>query len=306
MRVLALIVDFETEAQAEKLSRQIAEQDQGVTVVHIDNGNAKPRVLSPEQRALNVRLVRAPENQGYAGGLQAGIQAFENETWEAYWFLNSDIEFESDCLPRLVHVLESNERAGAVGPRIFRGKSANIWGTRGSIHPLIGITAMGDWQRLSALPKWSYLPGCSLLVRAQALKDAGGLPERYRMYYEETHLCVALQRKGWELWVDPDARAYHDVESMKHRIPAPHFAFYFARNNLYFWKVNFGIPWFVQLPRTLFVVGKELILPLRRATSVSLASRRLGYTLAGLWDGFEFLRHPHTRFEKKLFPKSSR
>jgi GT2 family glycosyltransferase len=123
------------------------------------------------------------------------------------------------------------------------------------------------------------------------------------MYFEETHLCVQMQRRGWKLWVDDQARAYHHVRSQEDRIPAKHFAFYFARNNLYFWKTCFGIPAWIQLPRTALVILKELLLPLRRARSFPALLANLRWTWAGFWDGFAFLKVATTPRERRLFPE---
>jgi hypothetical protein len=88
---------------------------------------------------------------------------------------------------------------------------------------------------------------------------------------------------------------------MESGVPARHFAYYFTRNNLLFWNANFGIPWYVQLPRTLAVVAKEVILPLRRARSFSEAADRFKYAAAGILDGVPFLKGKIPYFEARLF-----
>ena len=120
-------------------------------------------------------------------------------------------------------------------------------------------------------------------------------------YFEETELCIQLQKKSWQLWIEPSAVVYHSPTSFPDRIPARHYAYYFARNNLYFWKHNFNIPWMIQLPRTLFVIVKELILPLRRSGSFRVFFDRLRYIAMGWWDSFSFIKNQFTYFEKKHF-----
>lgn len=74
-----------------------------------------------------------------------------------------------------------------------------------------------------------------------------------------------------------------------------------SRNNLKFWKVTFGIPIWVQLPRTLFVMLKEVALPLRRASSVAQAFDRGKCLVAGVLDSIPFALGRPVRFEKRLF-----
>ncbi|MGE3974930.1 MAG: glycosyltransferase family 2 protein [Bdellovibrionales bacterium] len=307
-KVLALIIDFRTQKEAELLSLQLMQFHQGLfelKVVHVDNGNDERVTLSSEQKKAGVELLRVPENHGYASGLIAGIEAFKDFEADAYWMLNSDLEIEEGTLEKLVQVLSVQPRVGAIGPTVHHGRSKKVWGARGVVSPMLGATAMIPWEQGGVLPKWSYIPGSSLLARREAYEEVGGLPSRYRMYYEETELCVKLQQKGWDLWVEPKSKAFHTVLSMKSRIPARHYAFYFTRNNLYFWQHNFSIPWFVQWPRMTAVVAKEILLPLRRAGNVADLKDRLKYLRAGFADAREFLKHQYTKNEKELFLKKN-
>jgi GT2 family glycosyltransferase len=305
-KVLALVVDYRTTADTEALTCQLsgARHDGfNLTIAHVDNGNETPVTLSSEQAGKGIRLLRIAHNGGYASGLRQAINRLEAEgdRYDAYWLLNSDLEIEPDSLQKLVEVLQRRPRVAAVGPTVRRGRTQRVWGARGVVSPLLGITAMVAWPQGGVLPRWSYLPGCSLLVRAEAYRQVGGIPDRYGMYYEETHLCIQLQKRGWDLWVEPDALVYHRVGEEESGMPSPHHAFYFARNNLYFWQANFGIPWLLQLPRTLFVVAKDLVFPLRHAKSAADALERLRFIGMGLADSVAFLRQRFTPFERRHF-----
>jgi GT2 family glycosyltransferase len=307
-RVLCIIVDFKSTEEAKKLSLQLAQSSTPsfqITICHFDNGNQPTVGLSSDSAHYAIELFRSPTNLGYAGALNTAIRQSEKSSlpYDAYWLLNSDLEIDSKCLSKLVEVLDTHPNVGAVGPLIRKAESReSIWGARGSISPFWGMTAMGDWEKGGILPRWSYLPGCSILVRAKAYWEVGGLPELYKLYFEETEFCVQLQKRGWYLWVERSATVYHHVYSLKNGIPARHFAYYFIRNNLVFWKRNFGIPMWIQLPRTLFVALKEVALPLRRASSLKEFLDRLKYLFAGLWDGILFSRKRPVRFERQLFP----
>jgi GT2 family glycosyltransferase len=307
-RVLAAIVDYGGEKDAERLSCQLAEARHAgyeLTILHVDNGNATPSKLSSRQKELGVELLRLEENGGYASALNGAVRAEEarGRDYGAYWFLNPDLTLLPDSLSKLVQVLNRNPKVGAVGPEVRLGQSEKIWGARGVVSPWFGRTAMTEWKQGGELPRWSYIPGCSLLARAEAYRDVGGLPERYMLYYEEVHFCVQLQKRGWKLWVEPDSVVFHLVRSIDRGVPARHFAFYFTRNNLYFWKENFGIPAWLQLPRAFVVTLKELVFPLRRASSLAEAWDRLKYIGAGFLDSLPFLKRARTPRERKYFKR---
>lgn len=309
MKILAIIVDFQGAEEAARLCAALAAtRVPGVEleVVHVDNGNQPARVLSAAEAAAGVILLATGTNGGYAAGLNAAVRARDPRgERDAYWFLNSDLRLAPDCLAKLVDVLRAQPGAAAVGPRVLLGDTGRVWGARGVVSPWLGVTAMHDWPVAGPLPRWSYIPGSSLLVRAPAYRKVGGLPENYRLYFEETEFCVRLQREAGELWVEPAAVAYHEVRSRESGLPARHFAYFFARNGLYFWRHCFGIPWPAQLPRTLFVVSKELLLPLRHASSPAEALDRLKFVLAGLRDGVAFARGSttETETERRWFPR---
>jgi GT2 family glycosyltransferase len=308
--VLALIIDYHSSADAEHLSLQLARATAlsppafKLQILHVDNGNSPATALTPDQQSFGVRLLTTGANLGYAGALNYAIrhEQAQGQSFDAYWFLNSDLEVEPDCLAKLVQVFNDHSQTGAIGPLVRQfPRKEKIWGARGVISPRLGTTAMIDWQKADVLPKWSYIPGCSLLARARAYDQVGGLPEKYKLYYEETDFCVRLQQAGWDLRIEPTATAYHKVDSMKAGIPARHFAYYFIRNNLSFWKTCFGIPIYLQLPRTLYVAWREVILPLRRANHLSEVYDRLKYLAAGLIDGILFTLNRPLHFENKLF-----
>lgn len=307
--VLAVIVDYQSHAEATQLSLQLSSgsaEGFRLDVAHVDNCSPEPHSCSTEQQARGVFCLRLPANNGYAGGINEAIARLDPEgtRYDAYWCLNADLEAGRECLNELVQALIDHPRVAAAGPRIFKGETSRVWGARGVVNPWLGVTRMKDWPQGGVLPRWSYLPGCSLLARAGPYHELRGLPGRYRLYFEETEYCVQLQRRGYELWVEPRATAFHRVDSLRHGVPAPHFAFYFVRNNLFFWKNCFGIPWYIQLPRTVFVIFKEVVLPLRRARSPREAWDRFRYLWFGFVDGFEFLHTRFTRNERRLFPRN--
>lgn len=303
MNCLAIIVDYESEADALRLALELArtpEADEGrLHVIVVDNGNEKPR--APSNLPACVRTLRTPENLGYGGALAAAVESAQFKS-DTYWFLNPDLEIETDCLTRLLESLENHPDTGAVGPVVYWGKTSRIWGARGVIDPSRGLTAMTPWENEDALPHWSYIPGCSLLIRADEYNAVGGIPTRYKLYYEETELCARIQKRGRALRVVPTARAYHHVHSLKGGIPGRAFSYFFIRNNLAFWNLNFERSLLRQSARLVLVALREVIAPLRRTRSPWVFVSRLGLVAAGYLDGFVFALHGRTLFEHFLFP----
>jgi GT2 family glycosyltransferase len=306
-KILSIIVDYKSTEAAERLSLQLTRLKTSRRmgqVIHFDNGNFPPVSLSQAQIQNGVKYQRSEINLGYGGALNEAIRRLKNlgERFDAYWFLNSDLEITPSCLDKLTQVLNLHHEVAAVGPRVLDGRDlSRVWGARGVVSPLLGTTSMKDWKG-GRLPENSYIPGCSLLIRARAFDQVGGLPTHYQLYYEETELCIRLQRQGWRLWVERSALVTHHVDSLRAKFPGRHFTYYFIRNNFIFWRSLFQVPWWLQLPRTLCITFKEVALPLRRSKSLDEFKDRIFCIGGGLWDGICMARKKPVHFERTLFP----
>lgn len=292
-QITALVVDHRSQKDAMRLVQhllKIAESQPALSVVWIQQtfSDEAPTATPLEHPALHI--LKWKENLGYGGALRRGIAQSKFLAPSAYWFLNPDLEVQETCFENLREALIQNPRTAAVGPRIFLGNSeAKLWGARGVVDPLFGKTAMTDSTSSAALPRWSYIPGACLMIRKEAYDEVGGITDFYFLYYEETELCVMLQKRAWDLRVVPQAKAFHHVVSREGGIPAPHYAYYFVRNSLAFWERCFEIPRWIQWPRSfLFVFVKEILLPLRKSPSRQVFFSRLGLALQGLRHSWRF------------------
>lgn len=311
MKIGAFIIDFNTEKQAQALSVMLRRTSSfpshfKLDIFHVDNASPVPARLSAEQEELGITLIRNSKNDGYAGGFEEAIEAAKPNVYDYYLLLNSDLELREDLVGKLVSRIESSPGLAIVGARILSkgsSKKLKIWGARGVIHPNIGLTRMIDWRSTRALPKWSYIPGAVMLIRRTALEAVGGFERRYRMYFEETDLCVRLQRCGWDLAVVEDAIVFHALNSSDDGIPSRSFSYFFIRNNLAFWEWNFGRKRILQAPILVYVLAKEVIVPtLFRIRSCKKALVALRFSLNGFLDAFKFTGN-QTTFEAKKFPK---
>ena len=53
--------------------------------------------------------------------------------------------------------------------------------------------------------------GACMMVRREAMDEAGGFDENYFMYVEDIDLCRAVRDKGWKIFYYPDAEIFHWV-----------------------------------------------------------------------------------------------
>lgn len=221
----------------DSLARQeVAGRD--VEVVVVDNGSTDGTVAALAARS-DVRLVALGRNTGFAGGVNAGIEA---STGDVIVLLNNDAVAEPGFLEHLVApfdrtdadrlaattgrvVLSGRFRPAAPGEPGLVDHAGRGWvrtaeyGARllNSTGNEVTRSANGrdrDWLRDATgppapAPVFGFNGGSAALSRA-ALADVGLLDPSLFMYYEDTELSWRLRRRGWHVAHVHDAVTIHD------------------------------------------------------------------------------------------------
>lgn len=219
-------------------------------LIVVDNGPAD----SDDHRRLvaglgdRATLVATGENLGYAAGNNVGIRlALEHEP-EFVWLVNPDLRVEPGTLERLLDTAGKVRDAGALGPRVVHGDSdpVRIWFDGGIFdRSRTGATGhLNDGRIETEVPPGGprdteYVTGACLLIRTDAVRHVGLLPEDYFLYFEETDYCQRLAASGWRLLIDPVARAVHHKRSSGD-LPTVAYVYYMRRNKELF-AVRMGL-----------------------------------------------------------------
>lgn len=165
-------------------------------VVLVDNASTDetPREGAAwAEREPRLRYVASETNLGFSGGNNLGAEAARGRY---LLFLNNDVVvLARDWLRRLVAALEAEERIGAVG--------------QFGVIDLEGEDPPPAFYQVVFFPgiftPVAWLSGYCLLIRREALRDAGGW--RDDLYglagWEDIHLGYALRRAGWIPVVPP-------------------------------------------------------------------------------------------------------
>jgi cellulose synthase/poly-beta-1,6-N-acetylglucosamine synthase-like glycosyltransferase len=143
------------------------------------------------------------ENGGKARALNRGLEHAKGEIVVA---LDADTLFPSDTIAKLARWF-GDPAVGAVAGNAIVGNRVNIvtrW------QALEYVTAQNLERRaLAALGAVTVVPGAVGAWRKQALMDLGGYPPD--TLAEDQDLTLAVQRAGWRVEFDPEARAYTEA-----------------------------------------------------------------------------------------------
>jgi len=192
-------------------------------VVVLDNASGDGSVEAVRERFPGVRVIEQPFRAGFGANHNRVIRETEGRY---VLLLSHDAEPEPGAVRTLVAFADAHPRAGAVAPRLRfpDGRvQASAWR-----FPTPAVAALGTLtlaragvvqSRGEAPRRVDWAMGAALILRREALDDAGLFDERYFMYSEETDLCLRLARAAWETWFVPAAVVVHHDSALRAELP---------------------------------------------------------------------------------------
>jgi N-acetylglucosaminyl-diphospho-decaprenol L-rhamnosyltransferase len=188
-------------------------------VVVVDNDQATvPEIPYP------VRLIRNPENVGFARACNQGMIASDGEYVA---LINNDTLLEGDFFERLVRFFDENPRAGVAGTRVVDGGgNLQLTGRKelGFASGLLGRTSLltrlfpksplvrrlfPAAEELTGPTLVDWVSGTCMIIRCQTLEEIGLLDERFFMYFEDADLCRRAREAGWLVYYLPQIEVLH-------------------------------------------------------------------------------------------------
>ncbi len=166
----------------------------------VDNASADGSAAILAAHPSRPEVLRLHRNTGYAGAMARALDRV-GTPWVAW--LNDDAAPEPDWLATLEDTLESQPLAAAVTSRLELpdGRTQST-GVR--------LTADGHGADLTE-PSDEVFGFCggAALLRADAVREVGGVPASFFCYYEDTDTAWRLRLAGWHVVAEPKARVRH-------------------------------------------------------------------------------------------------
>ena len=173
-----------------------------------ENPKADILELYPE-----VNVICSEKNLGFAGGNNLAIRQARGKY---IMLLNNDTEVLAGFLESLVEVMEADTNVGICSSKLFYYSHPKILQYAGSspLHPIkIQSFAYGygqnDSGKFNKIKETALAHGAAMLVRAEAVKKAGLMPEEYFLYYEEIDWCERIKKEGYKIMFVPDSIVMH-------------------------------------------------------------------------------------------------
>ena len=194
-------------------------------VIVVDNCSPDDSVQMVQQEFPRVRLIASRINGGYAYANNLGLQQARGDF---LLLLNPDTVLPPAALRDMLQFMMEHPQAGVAGPKLVLADGSLDLACRRSF-PTLDVAffrLVGLSKRYPQSPRFNrynmcYLDpdqltevdsvvGAFMLIRRQALEQAGLLDERFFAYGEDIDLCYRIKVDlGWKVYYNPAVVVTH-------------------------------------------------------------------------------------------------
>jgi N-acetylglucosaminyl-diphospho-decaprenol L-rhamnosyltransferase len=234
----------------------------------VDNGSKDDSAGMVRREFLpyhdNLTLIENNDNRGFAHGNNLALRQIcpldnpnplhigATPTARYMLLLNPDTVVPPDCFQIAYDFMQTHPDAGAMGVKLVRGNGQLDLACRRSfptpqvsLYRMLGLSKFFPKNRRFARYNLTYLSqdetyevdsvcGAFMLVRADAIRQAGILDEAYFMYGEDLDWAFRIKAAGWKVFYHPATTVIHyKGESSKQRSTGAILNFYDAMRIFY-------------------------------------------------------------------------
>ncbi|MEI7934605.1 MAG: glycosyltransferase family 2 protein [Chlorobiaceae bacterium] len=194
-----------------------------MSILVVDNGGSQAGLVFLVKRYRNARLLRLPENRGYAGGCNEGLK---HSSADYVVFMNDDTEHDPLWLDSLVSAALEDTDIGALQPKILSLKDYNkgkkvfeYAGAAGGMIDLMGYpwclgrtfsTIEPDRGQYDDGQDIFWASGVAMFVKRTVAEELGGFDEDFFMQMEEIDLSWRMKLAGYHLRSVPSSVVLHE------------------------------------------------------------------------------------------------
>jgi len=184
--------------------------DRLLEVICVDNASQDNSAALIADLYPQVRLIHQPVNLGFAGGVNAGVEAARGEV---FCLVNQDCLVAPGWLAALLQALDARPGIGVAGCTILNADgSLNHTGAtirRPDAYGSHRVAPGGDEPQPA-----DFVTGAAMAIRRRTWEAVGRFDEGfYPGYYEDADYCYRARRRGFEVVYVPQARATHLLSS---------------------------------------------------------------------------------------------
>ena len=226
MDLSVVILSYNTKDLLEQALRTVAEAAvaMSVEIFVVDNASRDGSADMVAIKFPHVRVIKNSANLGFAAGNNMALRLVSGRY---VLLLNSDTIVRKDTLRCLMSFLEENSEAGAAGCKILNPDgSLQLSCRRGFPTPTAALSKLFGLSRIfpnsprlarynltyldpDEINEVDALSGSCMMVRKEAIDQAGLLDEDYFFFGEDLDWCFCIRQAGWKIFYVPNTEIIH-------------------------------------------------------------------------------------------------
>jgi len=205
----------------------------------VDNASNDGSAEAIKEKYGNIVTVIAnKENFGGSGGFNTGLRILLEKGYPYLMCVDNDVRFDKNNVVELLKFLKTHKDVGMVGSKILYMDDPERIQTMGAMidykkyHVTDLYRYMADNEDIEDFVFCDYVPACSLMVRTEAVREVGLMPEENYIYYDDMDWGVRFNMKGYKVAGISAAKVWHKGGG---RVSTTTFnKYYMFRNRIYF------------------------------------------------------------------------
>lgn len=196
-------------------ARSIAEQNyKNIQVIVVDNGSMDKSLQILKVSHPNWSYIQHKDNIGFAAGMNSGLEIARGDYVVP---LNQDVYLDKNFIDKSVNIMESLNRAGALGAEEYlweRGKLTDEYRLPGPAL-FLRLRIKGVWLKIGApIAKSFGVNGSFPFLRRNTLVELKKLDGHvydpaFFSGWEDMDLYCRMQLRGWECYATQETKAWH-------------------------------------------------------------------------------------------------
>ncbi len=209
-------------------------QDVAHDVWVVDNASSDGSADVVAREFPRVRLVRNASNRGYGAASNEGMRLAAGRY---VLITNADVEFVNHGVAAMVRFLDAHPKVAALGCKLLNPDGSlqpscfqhldwpSAFGVAAGFHNVMPYAWFSRFDPEGGLRRFFRFPdhdkvqrpdwfrAACVMLRREAVAEAGGYDEAFYMYGEEIDLFRRLRKRGWEIAYTPEAEVIHHGEA---------------------------------------------------------------------------------------------
>ncbi|MFQ5611439.1 MAG: glycosyltransferase family 2 protein [Anaerolineae bacterium] len=266
-----IIVNYNTRDLLRECLRSIYDGKGGLKVAVCVVDNASPDGSADMVRAEfpQADLIASQTNGGFAYANNLGLRHYgfgkNSSTLPRYvLLLNPDTKLPAQALPAMVEFMDGHPNVGAAGPKLVLPDGSLDLACRRSFptpevsfYRMVGLSKLFPNHPRFGRYNMTYLDpdqpaevdsvvGAFMLVRREAIAQAGLLDERYFMYGEDLDWAFRMKAAGWSVYYNPAVTVLHVKRASSRHSSKAQVEFYRAMDIFYREHYAAETPWWLH------------------------------------------------------------